>query len=1221
MNVPGMRFCGQCGARLAVPLDCPVCSFLNAAGMRFCGQCGSALFVGAAAAPARIDPAAATGGGSVAEPAGVTGLARLVPTIDERKVVTILFGDISGFTTMAERLDPEEVKHVMDLTLRSLAAEVERYEGHVDKFLGDNIMALFGAPRAHEDDPERAVRCAIEMQHAMRRLSADLERTRGLDLQLHIGINTGEVLAGRMAAGRDIDYTVMGDPVNLAARLQHTAGPGEIVVGEATYRASNAMIEYRSRGHVQVRGKEQPVSAWEVVNVRTRRGEERRLTGRESRLVGRDAEFAQLKHLYGQVVRDRRLHHVLLLGPAGIGKSRLLWELEKYLSGLPQAPAFRKGRAQPYGPGAGFRALGEMIKAQCGILDDDPRPVAAEKLLAGVQAVVERAGSRDLPGGDPADPIGRLVRRAVAGASEAEAVAHWLGIMLGLRAVDVEPDTVRTEIFWSLRCFFARQAEAAPLVLAVEDLQWADQSMLEFIEYLRETLPDHPILIVTLARPALWESGTGQAWIARSRAAPAFTQLVVGPLSEDHSRRLVRELLADADLPAAFLDLVMAKTEGNPFFLEEIIRMLIDAQVIVQRDGQWKLVAAVETLHIPDTVQALVGARVDDLPEGEKRLLQGASVVGRVFWAGALGEMFPQVPPAGIAESLRFLERREFIVERAGPAFAGEREYSFRNLLTRDVTYISVPKALRGEEHARVAAWIEAKAGDRVDEFCDLLAYHYEKALLLGLDMMTLGETAAAGLLDRAIHFLKTAGETAMARQALSEANGYFSRVIELLALCGREPADPAPGAAAAVHPEYLDVLCGHAEVQEGLGNYDLALLELGHVIGYAEADGAQATLARALLARANIYYTRGALDRLEADAGAALALFSALRDQRGKAATRLLLGQMWTARDNLEAAEKEMIRAMQLAAEVEDRLGEARAMRTLAHVLRNRDDMAGARRYTDAALAAFRRLGNRREAAYCLSSLATILSYAPDLREHQRFAQEALGLFQELDDRRGEALLLLTMAYAAADRRQTTQAEEHGRRALALFRRQGDRRSEAWALRGIALALAPAGRTPEAGILYSQALDNALSMGDNGILPELYRGHAEVLLALDQAPAALAAAEKGVASVAPDDGYSLTTTYRALGLARLACGDCPGALAALQQSLSAAKPDTYPLEYARSCWAQAALLDHAGRLADAGRQRADALAVVESLVWSESPIPPPEDLLTLARHEARQVP
>jgi tetratricopeptide (TPR) repeat protein len=242
-------------------------------------------------------------------------------------------------------------------------------------------------------------------------------------------------------------------------------------------------------------------------------------------------------------------------------------------------------------------------------------------------------------------------------------------------------------------------------------------------------------------------------------------------------------------------------------------------------------------------------------------------------------------------------------------------------------------------------------------------------------------------------------------------------------------------------------------------------------------------------------------------------------------------------------------------------------------------------------------------------------------LRDHQRFAQEALGLFHELDDRRGEALLLLTMAYAAADRRQTAQAEEHGRRALALFRRQGDRRSEAWALRGIALALAPAGRTPEAGILYSQALDNALSMGDNGILPELYRGHAEVLLALDQAPAALAAAEKGVASVAPDDGYSRTTTYRALGLARLACGDCPGAIDALQQSLAAATPDTYPLEYARSCWAQAALLDRAGRLADAGRMRADALGVVESLVWSESPIPPPEDLLTLARHDARHVP
>jgi len=1220
-----MRFCGQCGTRLPVPLECPVCHFLNAVNMRFCGQCGSALYVEVAAPPvppARLEAApgelgAYTNGWASPDPVA---LVTLVPTIDERKIVTILFGDLSGFTALAEKLDPEEVKQVVDVTFRRLAIEVERYEGHVDKYLGDNIMVLFGAPRAHEDDPERAVRCAIEMQHAIQDLSAELERTRGYGLQLHIGINTGEVLAGRMGASREHDYTVMGDAVNLAARLQHAAGPGEIAVGEATYRASSEVIDYRSRGTVEVRGKEQPVPVWEVVSVRTRRGQVRGLPGMEARMVGRDSEFAQLKNLYHRVAQDRILHHVLVLGPAGIGKSRLLWESEKYLSGLPQEPAFRKGRAQPYGPGAGSRALGEIIKAQCGILDDDPRPVAAQKLREGVLAVVG-AGEGVAAENEPVDPIGRLVRQAVGDASQAEAVAYWLGTMLGLETIEVDPDTVRTEVFWSLRCFFASQAATTPLVLALEDIHWANSSMLEFIEYLRETLPEHPILIITLARPDLLENPTGQAWVSRGRAGRAFSQVAIRPLTEKHSRLLVRELLTTSDLPAAFLDLMLSKAEGNPFFLEEIIRMLIDSRVLVQRDGRWQLVAAVENVRIPDTVQALVGARVDDMPEGEKRLLQGASVVGRIFWAGALSEMFPQIPATQLNESLRYLERREFIVERGAPVFAGEREYSFRNVLTRDVAYNSVPKAMRGEEHARVAAWIESKAGDRVMEFADQLSYHYEYALRLGLDMLTLGEAALALLLDKAVQYLQLAGETALARQALMEANNFFSRIIDLLAACGRAPDDPAPGAAAAVHPQFLNVLCGHAEVQEQLGNYDLALSELDQVIAYARADRDRVLLARALLERATVHQEKGELSALEEDAQEALGLYRTLDDRRGKATARLLLGGLWNARDNQEEAEKVLIRALELFRQAQDRSGEARTMNTLAGVRHNRDDLAGARRYIHTALEAFRKLGNRREVAYCLRRLAIVTGYAADLREHQRAAQEGLVLFREIGDRRGEALIRLPIAFTAADRRRADLAEEHARAALTLFRRMGDRRSEAWALRAIAQALAPVGRAAEAGILYSQALDNALSIGAAGILPEIYRGQAEVLLALGQDEAALDMAVSGVASVAPDDGYSQVTTYRALGLAHLCRGDYATAQVALEHSIAAAAAELYPLEIARSWWALARLRERTGCEAEAAAAQARALALVDSLVWSDGPPTPAVDLLTVAMYDGRRVP
>ena len=1270
-NPLDMRFCGQCGTALPMMIECSACRFLNAANMRFCGQCGTTLGTATGKIlPPTEAPLPDRDGHSPSR--GWTAddtVASLVPTVDERKVVTILFGDISGFTALAEKLDPEEVKGLMELTFRRLAVEVERYDGHVDKFLGDNIMVLFGAPRAHEDDPERAVRCAIEMQHAMHELSAELERTRGYELRLHIGINTGEVLAGRMGSSRVHDYTVMGDAVNLAARLQNAAEADGIVVGETTYRATSETIEYRSQGTVPMRGKAQPVPVWEVVAVRAQRGQLRGLPGMEARMVGRDPEFARLKAAFHHAAHARTLQHLLILGPAGIGKSRLLWEFEKYLGGLPRPSRFRKGRAQPYGPGIGFRALGEIIKAECGILDDDPRPVAAQKLRAGIAALADLAGVPDSPSLPPLTGAGELKdsmdrspqpplltgagelnvsllsgeelgersavsssspavlgggERSAGTAAEAETVAQWLGTLLGLHTAEVDPDTTRTELFWSLRWFFARQARIAPLVLAVEDIHWADAGLLEFIEYLRETLADQPILLLTLARPTLTEGGLGQAWVARARAGQGFTNFTsftLNPLSERYSRRVVRDLLAQEDLPPAFLDLVLSKAEGNPFFLEELMRMLIDTGVLVQRDGAWQVVAAVEHLRIPDTVQALVGARVDDLPEGEKRLLQAASVVGRIFWTGALIEMFPHLPPDAVETALRYLERREFIVERGAPVFAGEREWSFRNVLTREVTYNSVPKARRGEEHARVAAWIEAKAGDRLAESADRLAYHYEQALRLGREMLTLGEGAVAGLLDKAIQALKLAGEGAMARQGLGEANDYFARIIELLAVCGRVPDDPAPGAASAVHPLYLDVLCSHAEVQENLGNYGLALSELDQVIEYARADRARPLLARALLERASVHQQVGAFAELEHDVQEALILYRGLGDRRGKAQARLLLGALWSGRDNLEEAEKALTRAIALFRELGDRLGEARTMNALAGVLHNRNKPVAARRYTETALAAFRAVGNRREVAYSLRRLAITHSSAADLSLFTQATSEALALFRDLGERRGEALIRLLLALVAADRRQITTAEDEARQALVLFRRMGDRRSEATALRALALALAPVGRTAEAGILYSQALDNALAIGAMRLLPEIYRGQAEVLLALGQPEAALDSAINGTTGVAADDAFSQITTYRALGLARLATGDWAGAELALRRSIRNADPATYPLETARSHWALAQWHRAADHADEAACTQATVDTILATLIWPGGESPLPTDLLTLARHDDLRVP
>jgi class 3 adenylate cyclase/tetratricopeptide (TPR) repeat protein len=1154
---------------------------------------------------------------------------RLVPMMDERKLVTVVFGDISGFVQLAEQLDPEEVKAVMDQCLRRLAEEVERYEGRVDKFLGDNIMAIFGAPRAHEDDAERAVRCALEMQAAVRDLSVQFERLRGFPLELHVGINTGEVLAGRMGADRDQDYTVMGDAVNLAARLQHAAGAGEILIGEATYRATAPVIEYRSRGTIQVRGKREPVSTWEVVRVKARRGNERGLRGLEARLVGRDSEFTLLKTLFRRVAQERQLQQVLVLGAAGVGKSRLLWELEKYLDGLPQEVYFRKGRCLPYGPGVGFRALAEIIKTQCGILDDDPHPVAETKLRATVQQVfsdfVSTTGSlRDLlerQGGSHA-----LALAEAASTADVAAITHWLGVVLGLRPADdgtaIDPETVKEELFWALRRFFARLAASLPLVLAFEDIHWADSILLQFIEQARESLAHLPILILSLARPEMAQSGSGAAWVARAQADRASTTLALAPLPEVESRVLIHELLSNDHLPPAFEELVLRKAEGNPFFVEEIMRILIDSGTLVYRDSAWEVVKPLESARIPDTIQALVGARLDALPELEKRVIQGASVIGRIFWLGAVDDMFPQISRGQVQAALDMLESREFIVSRGNPTFAGDAEYSFRNVLTRDVAYNSLPKALRGDAHAHVAAWIEAKAGDRLREFADLLAYHYEQALALGREMMTLGAATVEALEDKAIRFLEAAGDVASERQALAEAEQYYWRALEIMGASDRFPADGAPGP---LQGHYLSVLGSHAGVVAGLEDYPRALAELNTVIDQARTGPTQPERARALLKRAEVLRHQGDVPGLEADARAALSLFRTLQDRPGQAEAHLLLGLAHRHDGDADAARQAFEQALALFHahddQAADRRGEARVMRELGLIALNRDEMAAADAHMTAALAAFRQLGDRREVATCLRSLALVHSFAPDLRRFQDYAQGALALERELGHKHGEAMCLVTLGFVSADRRQLEQAEAYSQEAASLLHRLGDRRAAVWAWRVLGIIAAQRGQPAAARAHYEQALEQARAGSIRALLPELYRRLAEVALAEGDAAGARAWATQGT-TVALADCYSQGTTWRALGLAQRALGEGTAARTSLETSLAALPAAIYPLEHARSCSALAACLDAQGAQPAADALRATAAALLDRLVWADGMLPPaPDLLLRLASGPAGTVP
>src|SRR5688500_1096928 len=617
------KFCMSCGAQFE--RVCPSCGTPAPPEAKFCMSCGTAL--DPAAAPAAKQPAPAPAPAARPAPA------------DERRQVTVLFADLSGYTAVSERMDPEDMKALVDSCLRRLGEEVTRYGGTVDKYIGDNVMAIFGAPVAHEDDEERAVRAALGMQDAMEEINVELTARHGASFQLRVGINTGEVLAGSVGDG----YTVIGDTVNVAARLQAAGRPGSVTVGERTYRATSDEVEYRRLDPLHLKGKAEPVPAWEAAGLVAAQPTRRLRARVATPLVGRDDELSLMESLYGRVTRERRPHLVTLVGQAGVGKSRLLQEFRQRVEALAEeAPAFREGRCLPYGSGVVYWALGEVIRADAGIRDEDSADQAWEKIKDYACGLLLRdEGEREA-----------VERRAAL-------VARLLGIDVAEDAApsDLEDPQKLCEAFFSaIRAAMEARSEDQPLVLAFEDIHWADHGMLDLIEYLAQWVRG-PLLLLCLARDELLEHRP--SWGGGRRGA---TSIFLDPLSADETRELVTALLPEsADVEKA-ADAVATRAGGNPFFAEEMARMLAE-------EGQ------IETAQLPGTVQALLAARLDSLEPHERQLVQQASVVGRTFWEGSLAGV---ARDAGfdLHDALMSLQEKDLVFPSMGSQLAGEQEYA-----------------------------------------------------------------------------------------------------------------------------------------------------------------------------------------------------------------------------------------------------------------------------------------------------------------------------------------------------------------------------------------------------------------------------------------------------------------------------------------------------------------------------------------------------------------
>ena len=656
----------------------------------------------------------------------------------ERKVVTAVFSDLTGSTAMGEKLDPETVQTVMSRYFARMSQILQAHGGTVEKFIGDAIVAVFGVPVVHEDDALRAVRATVEMRHAMEEMNAEFMQRWGFQLLVRTGVNTGEVIATDTSQG---DAFSTGDTMNVAARLEQNAPPGEVYIGEATYRLVAHAAELEEVEPLALKGKSKPVPAWKVVTVEEGvQAISRRL---DSILVGRDEELQTMLSGYRRAIDERTCHMFTVFGSAGVGKSRLTAEFLARVSEGSDVPTAKvlEGRCLPYGEGITFWALAEAVKNASEITDEDTVDVARTKMEV-------------LIGDD----------------EECSVISQRISAAIGL----TEESIGGHEILWAVRKLFEALARRQPLVVVFDDIHWAEATFLEMLEYLAGWTQDAPIFLLCPSRRELLETRPG--W---GSGAPNMSTLVLEPLRAGDTQHLIENLLGQTGLPKSVYESIIAAAEGNPLFVEEMIRILIDDGVLEKHDGHFELTADIQELTVPPTIQALLSARLDKLREPERSVIQRASVIGKTFWWGAVTELSTDDLKPQVGSHLQTLVRKELVIPERS-TFPAEDAFLFGHILIRDAAYDGLSKMVRAQLHERFAAWLEAKMGDRVVEYEEILGYHLEEASNYHNELGSPVATADA-ISERASLWLGRAGRRALARSDMPAAAKLLQRASNLL--------------------------------------------------------------------------------------------------------------------------------------------------------------------------------------------------------------------------------------------------------------------------------------------------------------------------------------------------------------------------------------------------------------------------------------------------------
>jgi class 3 adenylate cyclase/tetratricopeptide (TPR) repeat protein len=819
---------------------CSSCGSANPPGQKFCGECGADLAVGSGGTAVTAAPAAPPS-------------PPVVEQVAERRLVSVLFADLVGFTTLSESRDPEEVRELLSRYFDTCRRLVGLYGGVVEKFIGDAVMAVWGTPVATEDDAERAVRTALDLVAAVQALGQEA----GLDgLRARAGVLTGEAAVNLAAAGEGM---VAGDLVNTASRVQSVAEHGAVFVGEGTRRATEGTIVYEPAGTFELKGKEGETPLWRASRVVAGRAGALKSAGLEAPFVGRDRELRQIKDLFHVSAEEGRAQLVSVTGIAGIGKSRLAWEFYKYFDGIVQTIYWHRGRCLAYGEGVTYWALADMVRWRCGITEDEEPAEAMGKLRAALDEHLLDPEERRF-----VEP--RLAQLLALG----ESTSHE-----------------RQDLFAAWRLFFERLADTYPTILAFEDMQWADESLLDFVEYLLEWSRDKPLFVVTMARPELLEKRP--TWGAGHRN---FTSLYLEPLSEQAMQELLIGLVPG--LPPSLRKQILERAEGVPLYAVETVRMLLDRGLLVEDGMAYKVVGEVETLEVPETLHALIAARLDGLSPDERRLLGDAAVLGKTFTPQALAAL-SGIEGERLDELLTAMVRREVLGLQSDPRSPEQGQYTFLQDLLRHVAYETLPKRDRREKHLAAAEHLSATLGE--EEVAEVIASHL-------LDAYRLDPDAEGGeeLRRRAYEALLRAGARAASLGATTEAQRYFEQTGELA-------PEPKEQAAALIRAGEMALRASESERAGRSFERALALYEeCGDTHAAARASGWLASV------DANLGRRDEAIERMER-------AYSVIADDEPDEDLALLLtrlGQSYWFRGDLELASETTERSLDLGEALE---------------------------------------------------------------------------------------------------------------------------------------------------------------------------------------------------------------------------------------------------------------------------------------------------------------